>query len=130
MIRRTGCDEESMPKRDQGKGKQKGAQDHAEGQQGKKTRARQQEILHSGQRHEDDPRIDATGRDVTHGGDLTRGTPDGDHRLFENRQQHDEAEKNSEKNRLSRDINRHDHDRRDFPDVPGGTASEPYTAES
>src|SRR5687768_2995616 len=29
--------------------------------------------------------------------------PDGKHRLFENRQQHDEADKNSEKNRLARE---------------------------
>ena len=96
-----------MPKRD---GKQKGPQDHAEGGQGKKTRSRQQEILHSGPRNEPDPTHDATGRDLTHGGDLTRGTPDGDHRLFEDRQQHDEAEKNSEKTRLGRDVNRHGHD--------------------
>ncbi len=97
-----------MTKRD---GTQKGAQDHAEGGQGKKTRSRQQEILHSGERHETDPNVDARGRDLTHGGDLTRGTPDGDHRLFEDRQQHDEAEKNSEKNRLSRDEERHGHKR-------------------
>jgi hypothetical protein len=31
-------------------------------------------------------------------------------RLFEGRQQHDEAEKNSEKNRLARDVDRHHHD--------------------
>jgi hypothetical protein len=30
-------------------------------------------------------------------------------RLFEDRQQHDEAEKNSEKTRLARDVERHDH---------------------
>lgn len=30
-------------------------------------------------------------------------------RLFEGRQQHDDAEKNSEKTRLARDIARHDH---------------------
>ena len=33
----------------------------------------------------------------------------GKDRLFEGRQQHDEAEKNSEKNRLARDVDRHDH---------------------
>ena len=33
----------------------------------------------------------------------------GKDRLFEGRQQHDEAEKNSEKTRLARDIQRHDH---------------------
>lgn len=33
----------------------------------------------------------------------------GKDRLFEGRQQHDEAEKNSEKTRLARDVDRHDH---------------------
>ena len=33
----------------------------------------------------------------------------GKDRLFEGRQQHDEAEKNSEKSRLARDVARHDH---------------------
>ena len=31
-------------------------------------------------------------------------------RLFEGREQHDEAEKNSEKTRLARDVERHGHD--------------------
>jgi hypothetical protein len=33
----------------------------------------------------------------------------GKDRLFEDRQQHDEAEKNSEKTRLARDLDRHGH---------------------
>jgi hypothetical protein len=33
----------------------------------------------------------------------------GKDRLFEDRQQHDEAEKNSEKNRLARDVDKHHH---------------------
>jgi hypothetical protein len=33
----------------------------------------------------------------------------GKDRLFEDRQQHDEAEKNSEKTRLARDVQRHEH---------------------
>ena len=33
----------------------------------------------------------------------------GKDRLFEGRQQHDEAEKNSEKSRLAKDVDRHDH---------------------
>lgn len=33
----------------------------------------------------------------------------GKDRLFEGRQQHDDAEKNSEKTRLARDVERHDH---------------------
>ena len=34
----------------------------------------------------------------------------GKDRLFERRQQHDEADKNSEKTRLARDVSRHGHD--------------------
>lgn len=34
----------------------------------------------------------------------------GKDRLFEGREQHDEADKNSEKNRLARDVQRHDHE--------------------
>ena len=34
---------------------------------------------------------------------------DGHDRLFENREQHDEAEKNSEKTRHARDVDRHQH---------------------
>ena len=34
----------------------------------------------------------------------------GKDRLFEDRQQHDEAEKNSEKTRKARDVQRHDHE--------------------
>jgi len=42
-------------------------------------------------------------------------------RLFEGRQQHDEADKNQEKKRLARDIQRHHHDADNLPgasDVP------------
>jgi hypothetical protein len=41
---------------------------------------------------------------------IRRHDDDGKDRLFEDRQQHDEAEKNSEKTRLARDVERHDHD--------------------
>lgn len=34
----------------------------------------------------------------------------GKDRLFEGREQHDEADKNSEKTRLARDVDRHNHD--------------------
>jgi len=34
----------------------------------------------------------------------------GKDRLFEGRQQHDDAEKNSERNRLAKDVQRHDHE--------------------
>ncbi len=46
----------------------------------------------------------------THGADDTRKHDDaGKDRLFEGRQQHDEAEKNSEKSRLAKDIDKHHH---------------------
>ncbi|MDQ6830643.1 MAG: hypothetical protein M3081_17425 [Gemmatimonadota bacterium] len=90
-------------------GQQQGAQDHAEGSQGKQTRARQQEIRESGPHEERDEHLDATGRDITHGNDLSWGPPDGAHRLFEHRQQHDEAEQSSEQTRLARDVDRHKH---------------------
>lgn len=53
---------------------------------------------------------------------------DGGHRLFENRTQHDEGERNSEKGRRDRDLQRHDHDAREFQgheghaDAPGGAS--------
>lgn len=90
------------------RGNQKGAQRHAEGQQGEKTRSRQQEQLHSGSK----AREEGTERDTHH-------PTDGRHRLFEQREQHDEAEQNSEKNRLSSDSDAHGHDRTDFQ-APGG----------
>ena len=40
-------------------------------------------------------------------------------RLFEGRQQHDEADKNQEKLRLSRDIQRHGHDADNLPGDSG-----------
>ena len=78
------------------RGHQKGPQQHAQGQHGRKTHAAFLE-----------------GRHGRHGGGLeSEGTPqdhepfeshilgaDGRHRLDEGRQQHDEATKNSEKNR-------------------------------
>lgn len=48
--------------------------------------------------------------------------PDGKHRLFEGREQHDEADLNSEKNRLDRDIREHGHNRENFQ-VRGGSSS-------
>ncbi|HEU4748295.1 MAG TPA: hypothetical protein VFS56_07310 [Gemmatimonadaceae bacterium] len=75
-------------------GKQKGPQDHAEGQHGSKTRRKILEQLHSGnggvQRR---PRNNGT-------------DPTGAHRLGEDRQQRDRGEKKSEKTRLNRDVER------------------------
>jgi hypothetical protein len=73
-----------MAKRD---GKQKGAQTHAEGQHGKKAHSRFIESLHEGRAPE--------------GQELPAESQEGRHRLREDREQHDEADKNSEKNRLN-----------------------------
>ena len=92
-----------MGKNKDNKGKQQGALDHAPSGQGEKTRARQAEIANepadrtdrSGPGH-DEAKIrahESTGRDL----------------LFEGREQHDDADKNSEKTRLARDLDRHDH---------------------
>ena len=47
----------------------------------------------------------------------------GKDRLFEGRQQHDEAEKNSEKTRLAKDVARHDHEVDDDVADAGTSAS-------
>lgn len=73
-----------MGKRD---GQQKGAQTHAEGQHGAKAHAHFIDSLHDG------PDPSAADVDTTFN--------EGGHRLREDREQHDEAEKNSEKNRLT-----------------------------
>ena len=87
-------------------GNQKGAQRHAEGQQGPKTTRKQIEQFESG------PSGETQRQDAQH-------PADGGHRLFEQREQHDEADLNSEKNRLNRDIQAHDHVRENFQ-VQGG----------
>ncbi|MEO8909366.1 MAG: hypothetical protein ABI408_03980 [Gemmatimonadaceae bacterium] len=82
-------------------GVQKGPQDHAEGQHGAKTRNKILEQLHSKNGNgAADPKKNGT----------LPAKPDAHHsaahRLFDERQQHDEAEKNSEKTRLNREIER------------------------
>lgn len=91
------------------RGKQKGAQQHADGMQGPKARAAFLEQLQSG--------TSQAPADAGHPHDST-----GKQRLFEQREQHDEADKNSEKNRLDRDISEHGHNRDNFQ-VRGGAAS-------
>lgn len=81
-----------------GNGIQKGPQDHAEGGHGAKTRSKIIEQLHSGN--------GAVQRRNTNGVDKT-----GAHRLVEDRQQHDDGEKKSEKTRLNRDVERGKADR-------------------
>ena len=93
-------------------GVQKGPQDHAEGQHGAKTRSKILEQLHSrnGNGVVDPNKVGLEpSKDVGH--------PNATHRLFEERQQHDEAEKNSEKTRLNREIERRHLDPQHIPKI-------------
>ena len=73
------------------RGQQQGAQRHAEGQHGEKTHRRFVEQLQEG----------------THTPRRTEGSDvEGHHRLHQDRQQHDEAEKNSEKVEAMREAQR------------------------
>ncbi|MBA3889007.1 MAG: hypothetical protein H0X64_00600 [Gemmatimonadaceae bacterium] len=92
--------------------KQKGAQQHAQGMHGPKSRAHLIEQLESGGRG-DEARMD---------GAANSHDDAGKHRLFEQREQRDDAERNSEKNRLDQDIQDHGHNRENFQ-VRGGSAS-------
>ena len=84
-------------------GVQKGPQDHAEGQHGSKTRGKILEQLHSGNGNGAAPPdpvlnpLQPIKKPAHH---------NAAHRLFEERKQHDAAEKNSEKTRLNREIER------------------------
>ena len=94
-----------MGKNKENGGRQQGAVRHEPDQHGDKTRARQAEIAHSGK-----------GIDVERGPKydpqkIAAHNDPGRDRLFEDRKQHDDAEKNSEKTRLARDVERHHHDR-------------------
>ena len=84
-------------------GVQKGPQDHAEGQHGAKTRSKILEQLHS-RNGNSNGAVDPNKVPVEPPKDV--GHHNATHRLFEERQQHDEAEKNSEKTRLNREIER------------------------
>ena len=95
-------------------GRQKGAQPHAEGQHGEKAHQRFLEQLHEGEaRASQDEKRESR----------EQHRQDGEHRLFEQREQHDEAEKNSEANRLSQDIDRHGHEREKFQTVGGAESA-------
>lgn len=87
-------------------GIQKGPQDHAEGQHGSKTHSKFIEQLHSHANGVD--RSDAVPADDEPRHHIARhnATP----RLFGDRQQHDAAEKKSEKTRLHRELERRGHD--------------------
>ena len=91
-------------------GAQKGPQDHAEGEHGAKTRNKILEQLHSrngngstgSQKNDVEPAV------------IPHPTA---HRLFEERQQHDIAEKNSEKTRLNREVERRHLDPNHIPKI-------------
>lgn len=80
------------------KAKQQGPQDHAEGDHGEKTRRHIMEQLQSRPREEPAEQVVEKKR--------TRAAYAGKRRLVEDRQQHDEAEKNSERERLFKDVER------------------------
>jgi len=93
-----------MGKNKKNDGLQQGATRHAADQQGDKTRSRQAEIAHTGGERSREPKGPRYNPDEIKAHDTV-----GKDRLFEDRQQHDEAEKNSEKTRVARDADRHGH---------------------
>jgi hypothetical protein len=94
-------------------GVQKGPQDHAEGQHGSKTHSKFIEQLHSGSGSNGNGElIEPSPKNPGHHNAV--------HRLTDDREQHDEAEKRSEKTRLHRAIERHSIDAAD-PAPPGRT---------
>lgn len=93
-------------------GVQKGPQDHAEGQHGSKTHEKILEQLKNGN--------GATPEASANGLEPSKKSPahhNSAHRLFEERQQHDEAEKNSEKTRLAREVERRHLDPKHIPKI-------------
>ena len=90
-------------KQEDARGKQKGAQQHAEGQHGEKARAHLRDEIQSEGRPE---REDVEQRDLAR---ADEHPADGRHRLFEGREQHDPADEGSDRNRLDADIDKHKH---------------------
>ena len=94
-------------------GVQKGPQDHAEGQHGSKTHEKFLEQLKNGNGNgvapENPPDPLAPRKSIAH--------HNAAHRLFEQRQQHDEAEKHSEKTRLHREVERRHLDPTQIPKI-------------
>jgi len=88
-----GTEEVRDSKHAERRGHQKGPQVHAEGQHGSKTHRRLIEQLHEGaQRDSVEERVDRDRHETAF---------EGGRRLVEDREQHDEPEKNSERNRLA-----------------------------
>ena len=92
-------------------GVQKGPQDHAEGQHGSKTHSKFLEQLQSGNgaATEDLATPSEPRNHIAHHNSA--------HRLFEDREQHDEGEKKSEKTRLNREVERRHLDPTDIPRI-------------
>ncbi len=84
-----------MSKRD---GQQQGPQDHAEGAHGSKTHQAFIQQLHSA--------ANAPAKDESPSPESKTEKHGSQRRLAQDRQQHDDAEKNSEKTRLSRELER------------------------
>lgn len=102
---------------DDDRGEQKGAQEHAQGQHGAATRAQlKQQINNNGASAAEQAAAAEDAQAVE--------TRQGKHKIYEGRKQHDEADKNAEKNRLMRDIDRFDLDREQFQ-VRGGRETHP-----
>jgi len=121
-----------MPKQDKQnrKGAVGGAQQHDEGQHGAVSmdalnQPRNADGTHAhelGKREANDPnRHGKQSGEAAHAHEAEIGDSehDGRHRLFEERKQHDEAERKSDKNRLVKDVEKHGHDQEQFQ-VPGG----------
>ena len=94
-------------------GVQKGPQDHAEGQHGSKTHNKFLEQLKTGSGNGAAPEASPNGLEHK----KSPAHHNSAHRLFEQRQQHDEAEKNSEKTRLNREIERRHLDPNHIPKI-------------
>ena len=93
-----------MGKNKKNAGVQQGALKHAPGQQGDKTRSQQARTAQTS-----DPASETTGPRYDPE-EIRAHDTTGKDRLFEDRQQHDDAESSSEKTRLERDKQRHGHD--------------------
>jgi hypothetical protein len=85
----------------------------AEGQHGEKTHEAFIEGLHG--RHGGSEESEGRPQGPQSGAPI-----EGHHRLFEDRQQHDEAEKKSEATRLARELERSGQDAGDAPSTKGG----------
>ena len=120
---------------DDQRGEQQGAKQHAEGLHGDKTVSRLREQTNAKAEHEErgqraahDPNrhgkhsaeANAVHEDYLENGELAR---DGKHQLFEGRKEHDEADRNQNKNRLDKDVSKHHHDRDRFQ-LEGGRETE------